>query len=81
MKLLKDSLSNLLPDRYVTKFKYTGKRVRSFFSIKDETKKQHQHELIYYTECPESKCSQNCIGEVAKWLQERVNKHAKKYSK
>ena len=25
---------------------YTGKKLGSFFSIKDETKKQHQHDLI-----------------------------------
>ena len=57
---------------------YTGKTLGFFFSIKDETKKQHQHDLIYYAECPEKKCSENYIGEVARWLQERVDEHAGK---
>ena len=62
-------------------FPYKGKKLGSFFSIKDETENQHQRDLIYYTECPESTCSENCIGEVARRLQERVDEHAGKYSK
>ena len=75
---MNNTLSNVLPDRHVTKIVYTGKKLGSFFSIKDETKKQHQHDLIYYTECPESTCSENYIGEVARRLQERVDEHAGK---
>ena len=39
MKLLNNTLSNVLPDRHVTKIVHTGKKLGSFFSIKDETKK------------------------------------------
>ena len=60
---------------------YTGKKLRSFFSIKDEAKKQHQHDYIYYTEYPESTCSENYIGEVARRFQERVDEHTGKDSK
>ena len=81
IKSMSNTLSNVLPDRHVTKIMYTGKKLGSFFSIKDETKKQHQHDLIYYTECPESTCSENYIGEVARRLQERVDEHAGKDSK
>ena len=80
MKSLNNSLSNVLPDRHVTKIVYTGKKLGSFFSTKDQKKKQHQHDLIYYTECPESTCSESCIGEVARRLQKRVDEHAGKDS-
>ena len=49
MKLLNSTLSNVLPDWHVTKIVYTGKKLGSVFSIKNEAKKQHQHDLIYYT--------------------------------
>ena len=75
---MSNTLPNVLPDRHVTKIMYTGKKLGSFFSIKDETKKQH--DLIYYTECPESTCSENYIGEVARRLQKRVDEHAGKDS-
>ena len=79
---MSNTLPNVLPDRHVTKTMYTGKKLGSFFSIKDETKRQRQHDLIYYTECSESTCSsKNYIGEVARRLQERVDEHAGKDSK
>ena len=56
---MSNTLSNVLPDRHVTKIMHTGKKLGSFFSTKDETKKQDQLDLIYYTECPESTCSEN----------------------
>ena len=31
--------------------------------------KQHQHDLIYYTEYPESTCNENYIDEVGRSLQ------------
>ena len=31
--------------------------------------KQHQHDLIYYTEYPESACNENYIDEVGRSLQ------------
>ena len=77
MKSLNNTLSNILPDRHCTKTVHTGNKLGSFFSIKDETKKK-QHDLIYYTECPESTCSENYIGEVARRLQKRVDEHAGK---
>ena len=78
---MSNTLSNVLPDRHATKIMYTRKKLGFFFSIKDETKKQHQHDHIYYTECPESTCSENYIGGVARRLQERVDEHAGKDSK
>ena len=81
MKSQNNTLPNDLPDRNVTKIVYGGKKLGSFFSIKDETKKQHQHDLIYYTECRESSCSENYISEVARRLQERVDEYVRKDSK
>ena len=80
MKPLNNTLSNVLPDGHGTKIVYTGKKLGSFFSMNDETKKQHQHDFIYYIECPESTCSENEIGKVARQLQERVDEHAGKDS-
>ena len=52
MKSFNNTMSNVLPGRHVTKIVFTGKKLGSFFSAKEETKKQHQHDFIYYTVCP-----------------------------
>ena len=41
MKSLNNTLSNILPDRHCTKTVRTGKKLGSFFSTKDETKKNN----------------------------------------
>ena len=43
MKSLNNTLSNVLPDKHSTKIVY-WKESGVFFSIKVETKKQHQHD-------------------------------------
>ena len=78
IKSLNNTLFNVLPDGHGTKIVYAGKKLGSFFSMNDETKKQHQHDLIYYIECPESTCSENDIGKVARRLQEREMNMRKK---
>ena len=46
---MNNTLSNVLPDRHVTKIVYTGKKLGSFFSIKDETKKINTSMTLFTT--------------------------------
>ena len=81
IKSSNNTLSNVLPDRHVTKIVYTGKKLWSFFSIKDETKTTTPTWPYLLHEVSGSKCSENYTGEVARRLQERVDEHAWKDSK
>ena len=73
MKSLNNTLVNVLPEGHTTKIVYSGKKLPSYFNIKDQTKMQHQNDLIYYTECPENDCMENYVGEIERSLQERVD--------
>ena len=49
MKLLNNNLSNVLPDRLVTKIVYTGKKLSFLFSVKDEKKKANTEMTLFTT--------------------------------
>ena len=63
MKSLNNTLANVLPQGHTTKIVYSGKKLGSYFNIKDQTKMQHQNDLIYYTACPENDCMENHVGD------------------
>ena len=81
MKSLNNNLVNVLPEGHTTKIVYSGKKLGSYFNIKNQTKMQHQNGLIYYTECPENECMENYVGETERRLQERVDEHGGKDNK
>ena len=81
MKSLNNTLVNILPEGHTIKIVYSGKKLGSYFNIKDQTKMQHQNDLIYYTECPENDCMENYVSEIERCLQERVDEHGDKDNK
>ena len=81
MKSLNNTLVNILSEGHTTKIVYSGKKLGSYFNMKDQTKMQHQNDLIYYTEYPENDCMENYAGEIGRRLQERVDEHAGKDNK
>ena len=48
----------------------------SQFNIKDDTNKQHKHDLVYFSGCPSTNCTDSYMGETARRLSERVMDHA-----
>ena len=57
---------------------YTGTKLGSNFQIKDKTKFDHKHDLVYYVKCPE--CQEDYIGEIGRRLYERICDHSGKDS-
>ena len=43
----------------ITRVLYTGQKLSTKFRIKDKTKDQHKHDLVYYSKCPEPTCNED----------------------
>ena len=70
---VRKTIKRLLPRNI--KVSLTGNKLSSCFNIKDKTKFEHRHDVIYFGTCPEAMCNDNYIGE-AKWgIFERVKGH------
>ena len=58
---------------------YIGAKLGSNFQIKDKTKLDHKHDLLYYVKCPE--CQEDYIREIGRRLHERIRNHSGKDSR
>ena len=61
IKSMKKRTSKLLPPEIKTQVAYTGKKLSTCFNVKDQSKFEHQHDVVYYTDCPNEKCRENYI--------------------
>ena len=59
---------------------FTGNKLNSCFNIKDKTKFEHRHDVIYLRKCPETTCNDNYIGEAKRQIFERVKTRLRKQS-
>ena len=70
LKSFRKTLHRSLPNNIETKVVYTGTKLSSNFQIKDKTKFNQKHDLVYYVKCPE--CQEDYIGEIGRRLHERI---------
>ena len=76
VKSMKSSLRCVVPENVRTRVIYSGTRLSSKFTkIKDKTVTEHQHDIVYYSKCPESQCSEDYTEETARRLSKRVLDH------
>ena len=68
-------ISKLLPPEIKTQVAYTGKKLSTCFNVKDQSKFEHQHDVVYYADCPNEKCRENYIGESGRRISERIKDH------
>ena len=73
--------TRVLPCTVKTLTAYSGTKLSSEFQLKDHTKKDHQHDVVYYAKCPEEQCTEDYTGETGRRLIERVKDHSGKDSK
>ena len=64
-----------MPDKHDVRIILTGTKFISHFNIKNDTNKQHKHDLVYFSRCPSTGCTDSYIGETARRLSERVMDH------
>ena len=62
----------------MTRVTYSGQKLSTKLQIKDKTKDQHKHELVYYSKCPEQTCNEDYLGETGRRIIERSADHCSK---
>ena len=75
IKWVRKTIKRLLPSNIKVQVCFTGNKLSSSFNIKDKTKFEHRHDVIYLETCPERTSNDYYIGE-AKWrIFERAKDH------
>ena len=72
MKSINKFSSQVLPCKVKACIAYSGTKLSSRFQLKDQTNKDHQHDVIYYRKCPKEQCTKDYTGETGRRLIERV---------
>ena len=75
IKSMKRRISKLLPPEFKTQVTCTGKKLGTSFNVKDQSKFDHQHDVVYYVDCPNETCRENYIGESGRRISERIKDH------
>ena len=79
IKTINNNLKCILPDNAKTRVTYTGQKLSVKFQIKNKTKYQHKHDLVYYySKCPEPTCNEDYLGENGRKITERSADHCGK---
>ena len=62
---MKKHIYNTIQNTNTTKIQiiYNTKKLCSKFPIKDQTKEEHKHNVVYQTKCPDQQCYSNYIGQ------------------
>ena len=61
-----------------TRITHTSRKLGTNFLIKDLTKNQHKHELIYYTKCPEPNFTEDYLDKTGRRIIERTADYCEK---
>ena len=68
-------MKTLLPTKIRRKLVFTGCKFITGFQVKDKTKFEHNHNIVYHGSCPETDCPENYIWETARGILETVKDH------
>ena len=61
IKSIKASTKKSLPEKHDVRIILTGTKLSLQFNIKDDTNKQHKHDLVYFIRCPSTNCTNSYI--------------------
>ena len=74
-------MQRILSNNVKTRITYTGRKLGTKFQIKDLPRSQHEHDLIYYSKCPEPNCNDDYLGDTGRIIIERTADHCGKDEK
>ena len=69
---MKKTVHKLLPETVNTQIVYTERKLSTCFQIKDTSKFDHQHDLVYNVKWPSELCDKNFEGKSGRRIAERV---------
>ena len=75
IKYMKRRILGLLPLEIKVQVAYTGRKLSTCFNIKDPSKFEHQHDVLYYVDCPNERCREKYIGENGRRISGRIKDH------
>ena len=75
IKSTKGRISELLPPEIKAQVAYTGKKPSTYYNVEDQSKFEHQHDVVYYADCSNNKCREYYIGESVRRISERLRDH------
>ena len=57
---------------------YGDTKLSTQFLVKDRTKFEHKHSIVYFSCCPNKTCNKTYVGETDKRIKERITDHNKR---
>ena len=80
LQKFKKCISNVVSKKVIPRFVYKGKKLGSFFPIKDKIDTKHESNLVYYYKCDfdnDSHCTsvEDYVGETNVRYETRTNEH------
>ena len=70
---INNSIKRILPNNVKKGVTYTGQKLSTKLQIKDKTKGQHKHDLLYYSKRPEPPCNEDYLGKTGRRIAVKTN--------
>ena len=73
---MKTSTKESSPEKHDVTIILINTKLSSQFNINDDTNTQYKHDLVYFSRCPSTNCSDSYMRETGRRLSERLVDHA-----
>ena len=74
---MKKQLKKRIPSNVKTCITYEGTKLSTQFPVKDRTKFEYRHNIVYFSCCPNVTCNETCVGETDRRIKEHIMNHNK----
>ena len=68
---MKKQLKKRIPSNVKTCITYEGTKLSTQFPVKDRTKFEHRHNIVYFSYCANATCNETYVGETDRRIKER----------
>ena len=75
---MKKQLKKRIPSNVKTCITYEDTKLSTQFPVKDRTKFEHRHNIVYFSCCPNATCNDTYVGETDRRIKERIMDHNKR---
>ena len=74
-KPLKRTLNKHPPHNVKTQVRFTGQNFSTQFNVKDRTKFEYRHDVVYFGKCPEHNCADNYLSKSSRRISKQIIDH------